>query len=90
MKRKNHFFRELPSSRFREQRLPLRFHFFFEELVLPHLKFKGYKLKEKFRIAMHAINMLIKTGLRGKCVSDSRGTDKANVRLRVAAWDAIE
>jgi hypothetical protein len=62
---------------------------FVQKVILPKLKFKGYKISEKRELAAWAIRSLIIHRKRGGCTADSRDTHKTGVALRVSVWETI-
>lgn len=89
MKRQNLHYRELPSVVYHEQRLTPRFRKFFDAAIRPHLILSGYKLADKLETAVHVVNLLIKTGVCGRCVADTRDWHQPGARFRAELWDAV-
>lgn len=87
--RENYHLRELPSMVFQEQTIPDDFREFATERVLPQIPFAGYKLIEKKAIAIQCLHQLVRCGLVGKAVADSRQKTQPGVRLRAEVWDQI-
>lgn len=79
--------RGLSSEPFHEWPLPGEFLQFAREEVLPLIRFEGYKVKEKKRVATHCLHHLICATLKGNVVADSRDTSKN--ALRTGVWDNI-
>jgi hypothetical protein len=81
--------RLLQSHLFNEQPIPAKFREHCERQLIPRLKLKGYKQKEKRRVAIVCIHNLVQTGQRGVVVGDTRDTGKAGIKLRTEVWDAL-
>jgi hypothetical protein len=84
-----YYFRELESVPFMPRKISAEFRALCERLLLPRLKFDGYKQSEKREIVMQAALALVESGLTHKVIADSRNTAHAANRKQMKLWDAL-